>query len=247
MGFKYQQVFVLTDNPYLYRQFLNLLERKGIPRSMFTFACSKANKSFQETDNIEGFNIKKDYASLANYDLVFSLHCKQLFPKELVSAKLCINIHPGLNPHNRGWFPQVFSILNGKPLGATLHLIDEEVDHGAIIAQKQVSLYEHDTSLTAYNRVLEAELALLDEFLPKILEGTFETHLPAEEGNLNLLADFNKLCEINLEEQVTFGQAINRLRALTHGHYKNAYFRDSKGNKVFVSIDMAPENSPEAN
>lgn len=70
------------------------------------------------------------------YDLVFSLHCKQIFPKKLVDEVTCINFHPGFNPFNRGWYPQSFSIINGMPAGATIHKMDENVDSGEIIAQK---------------------------------------------------------------------------------------------------------------
>ncbi|MGB0918891.1 MAG: dTDP-4-amino-4,6-dideoxyglucose formyltransferase, partial [Flavobacteriales bacterium] len=158
---------------------------------------------------------------------------------ELVQAVRCINVHPGLNPYNRGWFPQVFSILNGLPTGATIHEIDEELDHGNIIAQQEVENNVWDTSIDIYNRVLQQELKLLEAHLPQILEDNYKTFEPNEEGNLNLKKDFNALCELDIEKVQRVGDTIDQLRALTHGEYQNAYFFDPKtGKKVYVSIRL---------
>ena len=49
------------------------------------------------------------------------------------------------------------------------------------------------------------------------------------------------MCEINLNEKVTMKEAIDRLRALSHGDYKNAYFI-SNGEKVFLKLDIEKED-----
>jgi len=174
--------------------------------------------------------------------LVLSLHCKQLFPAEMVKSIRCINVHPGYNPHNRGWFPQVFSILNNKKAGASIHEIDEQLDHGAIICQQEVQIEKWDTSLTAYLKIQDVEVQLLRENLTAILEGNYKTHVPIEEGNINLKKDFDSLCKIDLEKHVTMSKAIDYLRALTHGNYKNGYFIDENtGKKIYVTISLTPE------
>ena len=209
----------------------------------FVFRCSKGseeNLSAAVGSPVLAIKVKTEWSSLvSNYELIISLHCKQLFPAELVQALKCINVHPGLNPYNRGWFPQVFSILNGLPTGATIHEIDEELDHGNIIAQQEVGNNVWDTSIDIYNRVLQQELKLLDAYLPQILEDNYKTFEPNEEGNLNLKKDFNTLCELDIERVQRVGDTIDQLRALTHGEYQNAYFFDPKtGKKVYVSIRL---------
>lgn len=106
------------------------------PQQMIEIGAEIINVKDEETKN----------KIISDYDLVFSLHCKQIFPKRLVENVCCINFHPGLNPYNRGWYPQAFSIINGLPDGSTIHLMDSEVDHGAIIAQKKVDIKVSDTS-----------------------------------------------------------------------------------------------------
>src|SRR5690349_163732 len=78
-------------------------------------------------------SLATEWHRVAAADVVISLHSKQIFPPGLVSGARCVNVHPGLNPFNRGWTPHVFSLVNGLPAGATIHEIDAEIDHGAII------------------------------------------------------------------------------------------------------------------
>lgn len=243
--FYYKKVLVISDNPFLISQFNLLMEKfEGIELS---YACSPSNAALLNDTSlavkINSIHLKTDWEqTVQNYDLVFSLHCKQLFPAPLVSKVKCINVHPGYNPYNRGWFPQVFSILNNKKAGATIHEIDEQLDHGAIIAQTEIEIEKSDTSLSAYEKIQEAEVQLLKENLENILSNNYTTILPNEEGNINLKKDFNALCEIDLEKTVTMSEAIDYLRAMTHGNYKNAYFIDkSTGLKVFVAVQLEKE------
>ncbi len=170
------------------------------------------------------------------------MHCKQLFPKEVVKNVRCINVHPGFNPYNRGWYPQVFSILNKFPAGATIHEIDEYLDHGNIIVQKEVKIFAWDTSFTLYARVLQTEIELLSDNLQKILDISYTTIKPIREGNLNLKKDFKNLQTFELDQLTTGRELIDKMRALTHDNYRNLYFRDSEtGKKVYIKITLEPE------
>ena len=240
------KILVVSDNEPVLRFFIDLIEEKQLAKDgrSFDFACAPWNKSLTGLEigsySIKAFDVKKNYNEIIkNYDLVISAHCKQLFPEPMTRGVKCINIHPGLNPFNRGWYPQVFSIINGLPLGATIHEIDEEIDHGAIVDQIEVRINSYDTSLDAYSKVIDAEKVILERSIESILNDTYEARPPKAEGNLNLKADFDALCEINLDEKVTFREAINKLRALTHGDYKNAYFYDEKTKqKIWVSVEL---------
>lgn len=243
-----KRILVISDNLLLVEKFIVIYLAKGFSKDLITIAFSPKGSPLIEVHSIEGLipiplNVKTECTQvIENYDLVFSIHCKQIFPSELVQKIRCINVHPGLNPHNRGWFPQVFSILNKLPLGATIHEIDEELDHGKIIAQKEVPVYANDTSLTAYNRVHEAEVALLEMHLDSIIGGEYESKPMFQKGNLNLKSDFNKLCELDLTKTQTIGETIDLFRALSHGDFKNAYFIDPVSHKkVFVNIHLEEE------
>ncbi|WBE25081.1 dTDP-4-amino-4,6-dideoxyglucose formyltransferase [Denitrificimonas caeni] len=173
-----------------------------------------------------------------NYDLVISAHCKQIFPKELVENVRCINIHPGLNPYNRGWYPQVFSIINKMPIGCTIHEMNEHVDHGAIIYQRRVDVYSDDTSLEVYNRVQNAEKELLNEYFKSLVLGSYKATKMKGDGNYNGIEDFNKLCELDLNHYGTLSEHLDILRALSHGEFSNAYFTNCSGDKVYLKLDF---------
>ena len=234
-------ICIFTDNAYIYEGFCALLPR--FPEHNFDFFYSPWNSAFSPRENFRPLRLKEQTPDFYDrYDLFLSLHSKQLFPDELVENHLCINVHPGLNPHNRGWFPQVFSILNGLPVGVTIHKMDTELDHGPILWQEELPIYPQDTSKDVYDRILAKELELLDRHLEDILTGNYTLTPMAEEGNINYKADFDALCPIDLNEPATYGAVIDRLRALTHAPYQNAYFVDADGKKVYVGITLRKED-----
>ncbi len=241
------KILVVTDNGLLYTKVKAILETEFkdlVP--LFDFKRTKlSKKQHLYTDGIEELeevNVKQDYPTIIeNYSKVISLHCKQIFPNELVKSMTCINIHPGYNPYNRGWYPQVFAIINKVKLGATIHIMDEQVDHGAIIDRLEAKIESHYTSKEAYEKVLEAELDLFRTNIRTIVEGNYKTQNPEFEGDYHSIDDYNKLCNLNMNEELTMGDAIDKLRALSHGAYKNAYFIDQNGNKIFVKIELSKE------
>jgi len=178
---------------------------------------------------------------IAETDIVFSLHCKQIFPAQLIDSVTCINVHPGYNPYNRGWFPQIFSIINKLPAGVTIHLMDCEIDHGPIIYQQSIPIKESDTSLEVYMNIIDIEKQMLDKYFVKLIFGHYQKRAPEKEGNYNSIADFNKVCELDLNDVGTMKEHINILRALSHGELNNAYFIDVDGYKNYISIIIKPE------
>jgi methionyl-tRNA formyltransferase len=242
----YKRVLIVTDNINLAREFNRIIEAKKYTATEFNFSTSPfsdidlfregINKPVETVDFRDAQTIER---LRALYDLILSIHCKQIFPPDLVNHVKCINIHPGYNPYNRGWYPQVFSIINNLPIGATIHEIDELLDHGLIIDRSLVPKYAYDTSGSLYERVVEEEIKLLEKNLDAIINNTYTTIQPESLGNVFLKKDFNKLKEIDLNEQLTAGEFINKLRALTHGNFKNAYFLDPEtGKKIFISLNL---------
>lgn len=237
------KILVLTDNPYLLNGFKFIVEDIRSDHE-FVYRCSPTNKSMSDVrsnDMVEPIDVKTNVAFICStFDLVISLHCKQIFPANLVHGVRCVNVHPGLNPYNRGWYPQVFSIINGLPAGATIHEIDEELDHGMIIAQREVRIESWDTSASLYSKVVQTELDLVREYLLEIIGNEYEKQAPTFEGNINLKKDFDDLLKIDLKKTATYGDVINHLRAVTFEGYRNAFFLDENGQKVYVEITLAP-------
>lgn len=246
----FKNVLVISDNIILAGEFEKIIQNHQFNNSSFTFGISpfSLKADFDQTlaspvDTIDLRNPLDVERIIHRHDLVFSIHCKQIFPEQLINAVKCINVHPGYNPINRGWYPQVFAIIEGLPIGATIHEIDNKLDHGNIIAREFVPKYTYDTSIDVYNRVVKKEVELLNIYLKNIIENKYETFKPEREGKVFLKKDFNKLLHIDLKEKGTFKNFIDRLRALTHGNYKNAYFVDPEsGKKIYINLYLYPEN-----
>ncbi len=108
-----------------------------------------------------------------------------IFPKEVLGIPQYgfINVHPSLLPKYRGPTPIQSAILNGdEKTGVTLYLIDEKVDHGAMIANSELRMQNAEWNYEALSKKL-AELGaeLLIKTLPDFLAGKI-TPLPQEES-----------------------------------------------------------------
>lgn len=235
-------VLVITDNEYIYNNFIDILQKRDYTDIKFSFCCtpiSGGESSPLEKRGIRPIQLKEHISEIiSNYQLLLSLHCKQLFPSEIVRNVRCINIHPGFNPWNRGWYPQVFSILNKFPAGVTIHEIDEMLDHGPIIAQEKIEIFPWETSYDVYTKIQIKEVECLSRHLDDILSGSYSLTTPIFEGNINYKADFEKLCEIDLDKIQSIRETIDYFRALTFQGYKNAYFYDSSGEKIYLEIKL---------
>jgi phosphoribosylglycinamide formyltransferase 1 len=86
-----------------------------------------------------------------------------------------LNIHPSLLPAFPGLEAQQQAFAYGvKVSGCTVHLVDEELDHGAIIVQKTVPVLDSDDEHTLAVRILEQEHIAYTEAIRIVLEGKFE-------------------------------------------------------------------------
>src|SRR3989339_1796851 len=84
---------------------------------------------------------------LTNIDLALVYAYGDIIPKELVTLPKYgfWNIHPSLLPKYRGPSPIATPLINGdKTTGVTIIKMDEEIDHGPIIAQENLTIGKDD-------------------------------------------------------------------------------------------------------
>ncbi|GAA4464983.1 hypothetical protein GCM10023093_16420 [Nemorincola caseinilytica] len=87
-----------------------------------------------------------------------------ILSEAFVRGKKTINCHPGVIPAVRGLDAFKWSIYEMKPLGVTLHYIDEEVDAGEVISIVPTDVYKTDTFETLCRRHYETEIDLICDF-----------------------------------------------------------------------------------
>jgi phosphoribosylglycinamide formyltransferase 1 len=110
-----------------------------------------------------------DLICLAGYMRLLSPWFVQQFPHRI------LNIHPSLLPSFPGLEAQQQAFAYGvKVTGCTVHFVDEELDHGAIIVQKTVAVLDSDDEHTLAGRILEQEHQAYSEAIGIVLEGKFK-------------------------------------------------------------------------
>jgi phosphoribosylglycinamide formyltransferase-1 len=83
-----------------------------------------------------------------------------------------LNVHPALLPAFAGLHAQRQALEHGVKLsGATVHLVDEQLDAGPILAQEAVPVLASDSEETLSARILEAEHRIYPRAVRAMLEG----------------------------------------------------------------------------
>jgi phosphoribosylglycinamide formyltransferase-1 len=83
-----------------------------------------------------------------------------------------LNVHPSLLPAFPGLDAQQQALDHGvKVSGCTVHLVDEDLDHGPIVLQRAVPVHEDDTVESLSARILEQEHAAYPEALSLLASG----------------------------------------------------------------------------
>lgn len=83
-----------------------------------------------------------------------------------------MNIHPALLPSFKGTHGVRDALAYGvRVTGPTVHFVDEELDHGAIILQKAVEVMDGDTEETLLERIHKEEHRIYPEAVKLFAEG----------------------------------------------------------------------------
>jgi phosphoribosylglycinamide formyltransferase-1 len=107
---------------------------------------------------------KIDLICLAGYMRILSRDFVEAYRRRI------LNIHPSLLPSFTGLEAQKQALEHGvKVAGCTVHFVDETLDGGPIIAQREVRVREDDTVETLSARILEQEHELYPEAVAAVL------------------------------------------------------------------------------
>ena len=192
---------------------------------------------------IEAVNLKdpKFLEKISNYNLFIVASYGKIIPKEVIELPKykTLNIHPSLLPKYRGPSPLQIQIINDeKDIGVSIMLIDEQVDHGAIISQKKVEIPNWPIG---FNLLQETLAKKGSEMLVEILQKWIKGEIKEKEQN-HSEATFTKKVEksdglINLSND----SYKNYLKILAYENWPNAYFEKEKSEKKMRVIIKSAE------
>jgi phosphoribosylglycinamide formyltransferase-1 len=112
---------------------------------------------------------KVDLVCLAGYMRLLSREFVAAFPHRI------LNIHPSLLPAFPGLDAQQQAFDYGvKVAGCTVHFVDEELDHGAILLQRTVPVLDSDDAHTLADRILAEEHIAYTEAIARVAGGEYE-------------------------------------------------------------------------
>lgn len=121
----------------------------------------------------------------SGYDFVVSYGYRHILTPDMIKTLGCpiFNLHISYLPFNRGAHPNFWSFYDNTPSGVTIHLIDEGVDTGPIVAQRYVDFAEtEDTFAKTYAALTRAIEALFLENLDTILTDRWSASKQCGEG-----------------------------------------------------------------
>ncbi len=107
---------------------------------------------------------------------IFVIVAFSILPKEVLAAsKLgAINIHGSLLPKYRGAAPVQWAIANGEQTtGLTVFLLDEKMDHGPVLEQREIKIEQNDTTEILLKKMVTPGCEALDSALTKLQGGNF--------------------------------------------------------------------------
>lgn len=130
---------------------MNILLLGPTPEKLLPCIESRENVVFVYNEAIDAqFVLEKHIGVLVSYNYRFIIRSDVLSSPKVHA----VNLHTSLLPFNRGAHPVLWSILEGTPLGVTIHQIDEGLDTGPIIFQKPLGMLDVKMSLRqAYDYV----------------------------------------------------------------------------------------------
>lgn len=112
---------------------------------------------------------KVDLVCLAGYMRLLSPEFVAAFPHRI------LNIHPSLLPAFPGLDAQQQAFDYGvKVAGCTVHFVDNELDHGAIILQRTVPVLDGDDAHSLAERILVEEHVAYTEAIARVVSGEYE-------------------------------------------------------------------------
>ncbi|MCS7071256.1 MAG: hypothetical protein NZM00_07105, partial [Anaerolinea sp.] len=206
-------------------------------RSMCPFLSDDAvltGKTFREAQGIE-------FLSSLKLDWIICVHFPYLVPRAIfdLTRQGVVNLHPALLPFNRGWHTPTWALLEGTPIGATLHLMDEGIDTGDIIHQRELKPAPSDTADTLYAKLKKLEYEVFCEAWPSLVDGTFQRRpQPVGQGSTHKKEDLFRsgIQKIDLDTPQSPRELLNRLRALSTNNPAEAAFFEQDGKIYRVQV-----------
>ena len=184
--------------------------------------------------------IRNNYQDILdlNPDMIITCAYGQIIPKEILDFPSlgCINVHASLLPKLRGGAPIHKAIIDGYEVtGITIMYMDEKMDNGDIISQREVPILEDDNLESLHDKLSIVGKELLLDTLPSIIEGT-NPRIKQDQDNVTFAYNITRE-EEHVDFSKTSREVFNLIRGLCPVPCANAILFD-KEMKLYECFDL---------
>ena len=209
---------------------------KKINESAVKVYAKEQNLPILQPESLKDESFLQELQAL-NIDLIVVVAFKML-PKVVwqIPKIGTINIHASLLPQYRGAAPINWAIINGeKKTGVTSFLINEVIDTGNILLQKEVAIADDETAGTLHDKLQESGSQLLLETLQLLengkTQGIDQKTMFQNESDLKPAPKiFKDTCKINWNDSTE--KINNHIRGFSP--YPGAWTQIQKNNTISV-------------
>ena len=228
--------------------------RKVVPSPVKEFALQHKISVFQPK-KVKDENFYENLKALQP-DLIVVVAYGQILPKSILDIPRygAINVHASLLPKYRGASPIAWAILKGeKRTGVTTIKMDEGMDTGDILLQKEIILGERETFESLHDRLALLGEEVLMETLERMKKGdltpipqdhseaTFAPPFKKEDGRIDWKKEAREIdCQIRALNPWpgTFTEWNGRLLKIFSGEVRQGISKGEAGRVVWVGADF---------
>ncbi|HFP7737507.1 TPA: formyltransferase family protein [Campylobacter lari] len=178
-----------------------------------------------------------EFIKNCNPDIIYCFGWSKLIKKELLNLYPIIGFHPAKLPKNRGRNPITWALfLNLSKTASTFFIMDEDMDSGRILSQKEVKISKNDDAQSLYDKIVKIAIKQVEDFTTKIAcshdhISYLKTH--SYEQNLSLSNIWRKRSASDgiIDFRMNSEAIYNLVRALSKPYcgadvkYKNIYYK----------------------
>ncbi len=202
--------------------------------------AQKNNVPVLQPEKLRDENFLKEL-SKEQWDIFIVLAYGKIIPPEILSMPKhgVLNIHPSLLPLLRGPSPIQTAILQEKETGVSIMQMDEEMDHGPIVAQRVVPISPWPPKTAELEKTLAGEGAtLLADILPDWIEGKI-TPTPQDHEKATYTHKFAKNDGLLDLQNGSPTENMAKIKAFSTTPRAHFYQNTGKGLKIRVIVTDA--------
>jgi methionyl-tRNA formyltransferase len=137
-----------------------------------------------------------DFILQVKSEMIISYNYRYIISKDIIEFVngRAINLHISCLPWNKGAYPNIWSFLEDTPKGVTIHIIDEGIDTGSILIQKEVYIDENTETLRSFYEKLHREIQkLFKRNWNDIKNEKLKLRPQDSKGSMHYVKDFKKI------------------------------------------------------